>query len=334
MKALFLAFRVYRYLAVVSLSLGLEACATDTTTFLNYGNPPSNAPLPPREQLMAAPAVSDGLAINYANSVEIIMRCKATQSRITREVSATAQVGLAAFGGVGAAYNWSKTTLTVLGLASAAIPQLQGIFDAKGRAEAYNQAAEMIQDGVLEYYAHNSAPSPAEFTPNGLTLVKRVGSAINLVNDTINGHLPSQADMKRATERMTSGEGNEPQNPNDSPVNERAQTAAVSTRTFTRRHVRETTVPPKFQPVRPEDVVAAASQINETINKKAVSLHQLNRFCRDADLPPPVPTTGTDEEKLVAAKEDVIMQVLGITEPQRIQKAAAAAKAIFGPQNP
>ena len=59
---------------------------------------------------MAAPRVSDGLAINYANSIEIIMRCKATQSGITREVSATAQVGLAAFGGVGAAFNWSKTT--------------------------------------------------------------------------------------------------------------------------------------------------------------------------------------------------------------------------------
>ena len=177
---------------------------------------------------MAAPRVSDGLAINYANSIEIIMRCKATQNRITREVSATAQVGLAAFGGVGAAYNWSKTTLTVLGLASAAIPQLQGIFDAKGRAEAYNQAAEMIQDGVLEYYAHNPDPSPREFTPNGLTLVKKVASAINLVNDTITGHLPSQQDMQKATERMTSGKGNEPQNPSESPVNERVQTAAAA----------------------------------------------------------------------------------------------------------
>jgi hypothetical protein len=58
---------------------------------------------------MTAPQVSDGLAINYANSIQIIMRCKATQNRITREVSATAQVLLAAFGGVGAAFNWSKT---------------------------------------------------------------------------------------------------------------------------------------------------------------------------------------------------------------------------------
>jgi hypothetical protein len=195
-------------------------CATDRTTFLNYGGR-----VPP--DVMTAPQVSDGLAINYANSVEIIMRCNATRSRITREVSATAQVGLAAFGGVGAAYNWDKTTLTVLGLASAAIPQLQGIFDAKGRAEAYNQAAEKIQDGVLEYYAHNPAPSSGEFTPNGLTLVKRVASAINLVNDTINGHLPSQASMQKAVEPMTP-QGNEPQNPDEPPVNERVRTAAAA----------------------------------------------------------------------------------------------------------
>ena len=69
MKALFLAFHVYRYLAVVSLSLGLEACATDTTTFLNYGGR-----VPPN--VMTAPQVSDGLAINYANSIEIIMRSR------------------------------------------------------------------------------------------------------------------------------------------------------------------------------------------------------------------------------------------------------------------
>jgi hypothetical protein len=58
-KALFLAFRVYRYLAVVSLSLGLEACATDTTIILKLGILRPTLLCLPREQLMAAPAVSD-----------------------------------------------------------------------------------------------------------------------------------------------------------------------------------------------------------------------------------------------------------------------------------
>ena len=222
-------------IAGLLLTICLVSCATDKTTFLNYGGrqPPD---------VMTAPQVSDGLAINYANSIEIIMRCQATGNKITREVSATAQVGLAAFGGLGAALHWSTTTLTILGLGSAAIPQLQRIFDAGGRAEAYNQAAEMIQDAVLEYYAHNPNPSAGDFTPNGLTLVKKVASAINLVNDTIIGHLPSQGDMQKAVEKMTPGKGNEPQNPNESPVNERVQTAAAA-----RVQVINTVSPAEFQ---------------------------------------------------------------------------------------
>ena len=193
----------------------------------------------------------------------------------------------------------------------------------------------MIQDGVLEYYAHNPAPSPAEFTPNGLTLVKKVRAQLIWWNDTINGHLPSQRDMQHAVERSTP-QGNEPQNPSESPVNERVPTAAVtgSTRTFTRRPVRPSTVAPQFPNERPVEVVAAARQINKTINTKAVSIDQLNRFCHDADLPPPTVTaTGTDEAKLDDAKESVIMEVRKITEPQHIQKAAAAAGNIWL-QNP
>jgi hypothetical protein len=110
-------------------------------------------------------------------------------------------------------------------LGSAAIPELQKIFDAKGRAEAYNQAAEMIHDGVLEYYEHNPQPSSVEFTPNGLTLVKKIAAAINLVNDTITGHLPSQTVMKQAVEEMTPG-GTKPQNPSETPANKRVQAAS------------------------------------------------------------------------------------------------------------
>jgi hypothetical protein len=82
-------------------------------------------------------------------------------------------------------------------------------------------------------------------------------------------------------------------------------------------------------------VVAAAHQINKTINTKANSIDQLNRFCHEAQLPPPsVLTTGTDEEKLDEAKESVITEVRKITEPEHILKAAAAAEKIFGPPNP
>ena len=87
---------------------------TDKLTFFNYGlnpNPGAAAPKDPNKP----PAANDALAINFANSMEIIMRCNATGSRITRDVSATAQIGLAAFSGVGAAFNYGTTTLTALG---------------------------------------------------------------------------------------------------------------------------------------------------------------------------------------------------------------------------
>ena len=189
--------------SILILCCNLSACqSTDSLTLFNYGKIPNPGATAPSDPLVP-PAVSDGLAINYANSIEIIMRCNATKSRITREVSATAQVGLAAFGGLGAAYNWSKTTLTVLGLGSAAIPQLQGIFDAKGRAEVYNQAANMIRDGIWEYYSLNSSPSASILTSNGLTLVKKVSAAISLVDTTLIGQLPSATQMRQAVEVMT-----------------------------------------------------------------------------------------------------------------------------------
>jgi hypothetical protein len=208
----------YGQLLGFALCLFLTACAnTDKLTFLNYGVTPPTTPKS-REELKVAPSVSDGLAINYANSIQMIMRSNSTGSRITREASSTAQVGLAAFGGIGAAFHYSATTLAALGMSSAGIPELQKIFNAKGRAEVYNQAADMIQDGVWEYYSHNPSPSSTDFTPNGLTLVKRVSTAISLVDTTLVGQLPSRKQMLQAVEEMTP-EGTSKQNPKADPVN-------------------------------------------------------------------------------------------------------------------
>jgi len=108
-----------------------------------------------------------------------------------------------------------------------------------------------------------------------------------------------------------------------------------STRTFTRRPMRQSPVAPIFHEDRPVEVEAKAHEINNTINTKAVSVEQLNRFCDEADLVRPEPQpTGTEEEKLEAAKSAVMKQVRGIMESRQIQKAAAAAEAIFGSQNP
>src|SRR5262249_23764904 len=98
---------------------------------------------------------------------------------------------------------------------------------------------------------------------------------------------------------------------------------------------RQSPVAPQFPNEPPAEVVAKGQEISNTIADKAVSIDQLNRFCHDADLPPPViPITGTDQQKFEAAKRTVVGEIGQITEPLHMQKAAAAAAAIFGSQPP
>ena len=186
--------------AALLLSFALAGCA-EQTTFQSYGRAVADGKLP--NNLMEAPSVSDGLAINYANSVEVAMRIKFNGDRITRAVSNSAQVTLAALSGVGALLGYSATTVAAMSLASAGIPELQRIFNAKGRAEVYKDGAHMIRRAVLEYYAHNPRPSSTEFTRNGLILVQRVSVAINIVDDVLAGQIPSVIDMQEAVEPIT-----------------------------------------------------------------------------------------------------------------------------------
>ena len=251
--------------------------------------------------------MSDGLAINYANSVEIIMRCNATHSRIVREVSATAQIGLAAFAGVGAAFDYGKTTLTALGLASAAIPQLQGIFNAKGRAEVYNQGADMIRDGVLEFYSHDTDPSSSVFTPNGLTLVKRVAAAISLVDTALISQLPSQKQMQQAVEAM-SPEGTTVQNPATLPVNGRVKTLEKVV-------IKEAIPPGLTRADNIQAVVASAGDILRSLSKDQVQ-KALN------ELQPSAAESSNPQEEMIA----MLMGTTDMVHAVRILTALQHAK--------
>ena len=113
------------------------------------------------------------------------------------------QVALAALAGAGAAFDYGASTVTALSLGSAGIPQLQQIFDAKGRAQTYQDAVRLIEEAEIEYLAHNPRPSDRELTPNGVTLFQRVSASIHVVEKTLAGNLPTVQDMRQATEPMT-----------------------------------------------------------------------------------------------------------------------------------
>jgi hypothetical protein len=189
-------------LPTVFLCFALTACTTiDKYSFIRYGQTPNQTTH--QFEATAIPPLSDVLALNYASSVASILRCKFNGARIAREISSTAQVALAAFAGAGAAFHYSASTVTALGLGSAGIPELQKIFDAKGRAQAYQDAVRLIEEAEIEYLALNQRPSPTVLTQNGVTLFQRVTASIHVVEKTLAGNLPSVEDMQKATERMS-----------------------------------------------------------------------------------------------------------------------------------
>jgi len=191
-----------RKLPMLFLCFALTACTTiDKYSFIRYGQTPNQTTQ--QFDATAIPPLSDVLALNYASSVASILRCKFNGARITREISSTAQVALAALAGAGAAFHWSASTITALGLGSAGIPELQKIFDARGRAQVYQDAVRLIEEAEIEYLALNQRPSPTELTQNGVTLFQRVTASIHVVEKTLAGNLPSVQDMQQATEPMS-----------------------------------------------------------------------------------------------------------------------------------
>jgi hypothetical protein len=205
-----------RWTALTLCSL-LAACAnTDNYSFIRYGQTPD--PRTHRFDATAVPPLSDVLALNYASSVATILRCKFNGARVAREVSSTAQVALAAFAGAGAAFNYGASTVTALSLGSAGIPELQKIFDAKGRAQIYQDAVRLIEEAEIEYLSLNQAPSDKVLTQNGVTLFQRVTASIHVVEKTLAGHLPTVDDMQKATERMSQA-GATKTPPGSAPVN-------------------------------------------------------------------------------------------------------------------
>jgi hypothetical protein len=177
--------------------------------------------------MTAAPRFTDALALNYADSVESIFRAKATGTRYTREASDTALAGLAAFTTAAGTFAYDASTVTGLGIAAASIVQLQNIFNAKSRSNAYFEAAGRIHGAIKDYVAYNlNHVSETALTPNGWTLANVVQSNIDMVDKVLNGHLPTAEDLVQATEPM-SPDGATPQAPGTIPRNNISRNGSV-----------------------------------------------------------------------------------------------------------
>jgi hypothetical protein len=189
--------------AALALGIALTACTTtDKYSFIRVEQ--TTDPNTGRLLLSPeAPVLSDGLALNYASSVASVLRSKFNGTRITNEVASTIQVTLAALAGAGAAFDFGASIVAGLALGSAGIPELQKIFDAKGRTEVFQDAVRLIEEAEIEYLSFNQNPSNTLLTQNGVTLFQRVTASIHLVEKTLAGRIPSLADTQKAVEPMS-----------------------------------------------------------------------------------------------------------------------------------
>lgn len=128
------------------------------------------------------------------------------------------QIGMAGTAGAAGPFGLGAEALAALGLGSAAIPELQRIFNASGRSQVYQEAVRLIEEALVDYYAHNPTPKDTELTPNGVTLIQRVSASIHVVEKTLVGQLPTVQEMAQATERMTAS-GAVPHRAGDEPPN-------------------------------------------------------------------------------------------------------------------
>ncbi len=107
----------------LGFGIALPGCATDKYSFVEYGQ---QIDLRTGQYNSARDLkLNDVLALNHATSVVALLRAKYKGARITREISSTAQLGLAAVAASGIAFKYSASTLAVLGSGSAEIPELQ-----------------------------------------------------------------------------------------------------------------------------------------------------------------------------------------------------------------
>ena len=178
--------------------VALAGCASlDKYSFETFGHPKQP------QEAYANKTRSDELALIYADYVAQLLEGRSTGARVTREVSdSTLAVG-GAFLAATETLEISAETVAGMGVGMVIIRELQKIFNAGGRSEAFTDAAYLIRQAQSEYRQYNPNPSPDRLTENGAILISRVDAAVHAARKSMNGRMPGLLDLKQATQPMT-----------------------------------------------------------------------------------------------------------------------------------
>jgi hypothetical protein len=151
----------------------------------------------------AGVARSDALALIYADYVAKLLEGRSTGARLTRELSDSSLAIASTLTAAHETLKISAETLAIMGTGVLIVRDLQGIFNARGRSEAFADAAYLIRQAQAEYRGFNPEPSADYMTENGATLVRRVDSALYAARKTLIGRMPTLVDLQQAHQAMT-----------------------------------------------------------------------------------------------------------------------------------
>ncbi len=155
-------------------------------------------------------AVSDADVIGFSNDLQKIFRHRMNKARRVRLGSGTLQILAAS---AGAAVGLTSGDVAVAGgfaMLAAVIPELQNIFQARGRVAAYTDGLELIQDASARYYKNRikeengeiQSVSTKTLTKEGSVLLEQTVACIKLVDKALLTNIPTIEDLEAATGRI------------------------------------------------------------------------------------------------------------------------------------
>lgn len=186
-----------RFLALL-LCVALAGCASlDKYSFQTFGRAKQPS------ETYASNARSDELALIYADYVAQLLEGRSTGARITRELSDSSLAIATTLTAAHETLKITAETLAYMGTGVLIVREMQKIFNAQGRSEAFADAAYLIRQAQSEYRQYNPNPLPDRLTENGAILVSRVDGALHAARKTLNGRMPGLLDLQQATQPMT-----------------------------------------------------------------------------------------------------------------------------------
>ncbi len=154
--------------------------------------------------------ITDADVLGFTDDVKKVLQRRSNLARRVRMGSGTGQILAAAAGAtLGFIAHANVETVAALAAVSAVIPELQTIWEARGRAETYNNGLDLIQKAEARYYEKKTKGGPLkdgisseDLTPEGVELLNEVTASIQVMGKALVNLIPTVEELQAATGRV------------------------------------------------------------------------------------------------------------------------------------